>query len=341
MKKLIIQLFLLLLCINAIANNKAILIGVGDYPTETGWRHISSVNDISLLKSLLAPSFKIQTLINEEATHHKIINSIKNLTNSCLPGDTILIHFSCHGQQMITNDPNELDQLDEALIPFDASQTKTNCYDGSNHLTDNELGELLNNLRKKIGGEGLVVITIDACFSDSMNRGNKTENDDHGIIYRGGADIFGSNDTPPIKLDSILRKRKLMDGFNVESMKDGADIAILSACKSYQKNREVKIDGVGYGSLSYSMAMTFKTTDFFNINDWIKSVISYMGEMVYTQDPQLRTTLNMDFNSSNSIMTPVAKELSTDQKCFPFIIRVLFLFTFIILCYLWKRTIRK
>ena len=150
MKRLIIHIFLSMLCFTAFATNKAILIGIGEYPEYTGWKTISSKNDIDLLQKALPSTYTIRTLINGEATHQNVVKTLKDITKQSLQGDTVFIHFSCHGQQMITNDSDEPDHLDEALIPFDASQTKSRDYDGHNHLTDNELGALLNSLRNRL-----------------------------------------------------------------------------------------------------------------------------------------------------------------------------------------------
>lgn len=337
MRKLIIQIILTILCLSVEADNKALLIGIGDYPQETGWNTISSVNDIDLLKKVLPATYTIQTLTNEEATHQKIIKALEELTKCGQQIDTIFIHFSCHGQQMITSDTNEPDHLDEALIPFDAHIVKSGNYDGSHHLTDNELGALICRIRKNVGCGGLVIVTLDACFSDSMDKGaNKAISDS--IIYRGCADIFGSNEISADSLNHILGKRTEMDSIMADSMGDGADIVVLSACKSYQKNREVRIDSIGYGSLSYSLVQSLEKNSFCNIKDWVDDVSKYMEKYAFTQQPQLRTTLAITIEQSKN----TSSEESADNKTrYPIIIVFIFIFTIIAFGFLWKRTVRK
>lgn len=337
MRKLIIQIFLTILCLSAEADNKALLIGIGDYPKETGWNTISSVNDIDILKSAQPSTFTIQTLTNEEATHQEIIKALEELTKCSQQSDTIFIHFSCHGQQMVTNDTNEPDHLDEALIPFDAYKVKSSNYDGSHHLTDNELGVLINKLRKNVGRGGLIIVTLDACFSDSMDKGTKKAVSDS-IIYRGCADIFGSNEISADSLNHILSKRTKMDSLMVDSMENGADIVVLSACKSYQKNYEVKIMGVGYGSLSYSLVQSLEKNSFCNIKDWVVDVFQYMNKYAYTQQPQLRTTLDITIEQPKS--TSSEKPIDNNTR-YPIIIVLGLLSTFIAFGFIWKRTVRK
>ena len=146
-------------------------------------------------------SYDLQILLDKDATHENIKKSIISLCTKTHEGDTILIHFSCHGQQMLpVNDNEEIDNLDEALVPYDAYSTKTQTYDGKNHLRDDEMKDFLSSIRMAAGTNGLVLLTIDACFSDSMDKGSKKDK----TKYRGGASIFGANDLSSEKFHHLL-----------------------------------------------------------------------------------------------------------------------------------------
>jgi hypothetical protein len=71
----------------------ALIIAIGDYPKETDWGKISSVNDIELLKSSLTKQdfTDFAILKNEEATKAGIIEAFKALTQRCQPGDIGII----------------------------------------------------------------------------------------------------------------------------------------------------------------------------------------------------------------------------------------------------------
>lgn len=157
---------------------KAIIIGIGAYPPETGWCTIHGDNDVPLIAdALIQRGFnpdKIMRLINEHATKTNIIKSFTNLINQAKINDTIYIHFSMHGQQVMDTNGDEADGLDEAVIPFDACKTFVKGrYEGKNHLLDDELNFYLTSLRKKIGKFGSLVVVIDACHSGDATRGRK------------------------------------------------------------------------------------------------------------------------------------------------------------------------
>ena len=107
MKKTIYFLVLLVLFIfssNVFAKKHALIIAIGDYPANSGWGTISSVNDVPLIKqTLLTQGFNeenITVLINERATYQNIIEALKTLQSKIAPGDIIVVHYSGHGQQI-------------------------------------------------------------------------------------------------------------------------------------------------------------------------------------------------------------------------------------------------
>ena len=53
MKRLLISLSSILICLSAAARNRALLIGIGEYPESSGWEKISAANDMKLLSSTL------------------------------------------------------------------------------------------------------------------------------------------------------------------------------------------------------------------------------------------------------------------------------------------------
>ncbi len=144
----------------SLATKRALIIGIADYPINSGWIPLSSGNDIILLKKTFADIGNIHSVINNQATKRGIVKNLNTLIEETQAGDTILIHFSGHGQQMLTSDSSEEDRLDEAFIPYDALKTKTHVYTGQNHLTDNELSTYVNEIRKKAGVNGMVIVSI-------------------------------------------------------------------------------------------------------------------------------------------------------------------------------------
>ena len=86
-------------------------------------------------------------------------------------GDIVVLHYSGHGQQIYDDDGDEIDGYDEAIIPYDGKISfKTGKYGGENHLRDDELGRMINQIRKKIGQAGDVIVILDSCHSGTATR---------------------------------------------------------------------------------------------------------------------------------------------------------------------------
>lgn len=339
MKKFLLLCVCIMQCLSSFSEKRALLIGVGHYPKGSGWQEISSANDMCLLKEMLS-SYDLQVLLDKDATHENIKKSIIQLCNKTHEGDTILIHFSCHGQQMLPlNDDNEIDNLDEALVPYDAYSTQTQTYDGRNHLRDDEMEGFLSSIRKAAGANGLVLLTIDACFSDSMDKGSKKDK----TKYRGGANIFGANNLSSEKLQYLLDHRTVEETETPLKKQGVADILILSACKSFQRNREVIIEGKGYGSLSYAMYSSYKNFGMNDLHRWLDGIYNEMQEIAFTQTPKVRTTLEYSFPIKKKSIkeAPVESEEEASEDLNPKTIVILSIVGLLILALIWMRLRNK
>lgn len=98
---------------------------ISNYPQNSGFRSINSVNDLPLIENaLLKLGFKesdIKIIKEESATKKKIVSTLEDdFLNSLKPGDIAYFHFSGHGQQVQDLNSDELDGYDEALVPYDA-----------------------------------------------------------------------------------------------------------------------------------------------------------------------------------------------------------------------------
>lgn len=309
-KPIIILLCSFFLSFSLVAQNKAILIGISDYRPESGWRSISAQNDIELLKASLAPDWNVTTLENEKATHDGIIKLLENIASQAVPGDTIFIHFSCHGQQMMPEvvSDDEPDCLDEALIPYDALKNWTQNYKGHNHIRDNELAYYINLIRNSVGENGMVIVTLDACHSDDMHKDDGNPKSMDSTIYRGTSDIFGD---PNRITDSVIKKRYARDT-SIIAVNSNSDVFYLSACQAHSQNAEiVSPNGIGYGSLSYAIAKTMKNGAFNNIPAFLDQVIIEMDSLVPYQTPGIRASFNY---TMPVIQTKSVIEKTTEKK---------------------------
>ena len=263
--KQMIMLLLLCVMVSATAQERfALLIGIGEYPEESGWNRIHGDNDVNIIRDLLLEQgFKddhIGTLINSSATKAGVMKSLNELRGRVNKGDVVYIHFSGHGQQVTDLDGDEEDHFDEAWVPFDASKRyMPGEYEGENHILDDELNVFLNGLRSVIGNQGKIVLVSDACHSGSGSRGLGEDVDTY---FRGTSEKF------------------VIPGGGANVVKKEAPVYWLyvGACKPYQTNYEYRSnDGLFYGSLSYVISsgeLDLVTSDYRDvINQWRKALI--------------------------------------------------------------------
>ena len=252
MKHRLLLLLALTFSLNVMAEKYAIIIAVGDYPAKTGWSSISSANDVPLIKNtLMKQDFKtenITVLSNAEATRAGILSAIEDLQSRVKPGDIVVIHYSGHGQQIFDNNGDEIDDLDEAIVPYDALVRYTSNYKGENHIRDDELANIFAHFRNALGKNGQLLVLLDSCHSGSATRGGKA---------RGGeAKFIPPNWTPTS--EKSTPGSGLVEKITVKN--DAAPFVMLSGASANELNYEYE----GYGSLSFafSKAMNELGSDF-------------------------------------------------------------------------------
>ena len=261
MKRILFIAFMSIVSIFCQAQQKhALIVAIADYPTESGWSKINSDNDISILvPEFKRLGFQVSTLVNREATKEGILHALKQLAKQANSNDFVCIHFSCHGQQMEDDNKDEPEGLDEALIPYDASLSyQEGIYEGNNHLRDDELEEQLNIIRQKLGEQGSLLVTFDACHSGTADRDEEYVEDDDSPI-RGTSAVFSSNpffispDNKQVEKQNVLPKSKEM-----------SSLCIISACQPFQRNFETKVNEKYYGTLSYALYKVLKENSSWN-----------------------------------------------------------------------------
>ena len=272
---------------------RAFVVGISNYnksaevsKSDNEWGNIHGANDIVLLTpTLKKQGFKITTLSNKAATANNIRNGLKSFASNCKPNDIVYIHFSCHGQPVEDLNGDEEDGWDEALVPIDAKKMyQKGKYEGENHITDDELNGYLKNIRSKVGPQGFVYVVIDACHAGSSYRGDEEEDS---VVIRGTDKGFTkSNKQYAPRID---KRGKI----KIEKSASMANIYILEACRSYQVNSEIKVNGEFYGPLSFYVNEALKTTTQINNTKWPEDVRSLMDKdkRIVRQNVVIETSL--------------------------------------------------
>ena len=166
------------------ATDRALLIGVADYPNlpKRLWLR-GPINDVALMREvLLIRGFhddRIRSLVSRagaanEPTRANIVGALAELERQVAAGDRVLLYFSGHGSQQPQpanhgQRPAEADGLDEVFLPADVRR-----WDGAgsaaaipNALLDDEVGEWID----RVVDRGASVFAIfDTCHAAGMAR---------------------------------------------------------------------------------------------------------------------------------------------------------------------------
>ena len=250
-------LLLFILCVytsNSFAQVKmALLVAVGQYPPASRIRPIASITDLKYIKAALNKhgfaDKNIQTLVNAKATRQGILTSLSAMARKAKKNDVIVISFGSHGQQIRDQRTVELgkdedDGYDEALLPYDAKGTYSPTgYRGEKHLRDDDLFPILQEIRRKIGKGGSLLVLMDACHS-----GTGTRADDF-PASRGEPVPFPDPENPydPADVSDIDKKEAFLD-IQADSL---SNMVVISGSGPHQINKQVFVNNEEVGALSY------------------------------------------------------------------------------------------
>ena len=167
----------------------ALLIGISDYYQlgRRPWPKLNTGQELDTLREILISKWgfssdDILTLKDNSATKQNIISSFRHhLIDKAKPGDIVFFHFSGHGQQIPDDNDDEMDGLDESLVPYDAIDRSV-AAGAKTNIRDDELGILFRELAERLQAgtrsPGSITVSLDSCFSGTATRGI--------LIERGG-----------------------------------------------------------------------------------------------------------------------------------------------------------
>ena len=297
MKKLLVTAILLfsVILFSQAQNKRALIIAIGDYPDpdENGWRAINAINDVPLVKNaLIKQQFlegNITVITDSMATKKGIENALDQLIRNSGNGDIVVIHISSHGQQIEDdNESEEMDGLDEAIVPYGAvySMDKTIFSKVSNgYFRDDLFGEKVTQLRNKLGRNGDLLVSLDACHSGSGTRG--------------GVALARGNNAPMVSDNFAKKKLPAKDAAGVfkESTRtklsnEAATYVVLSGAQAQELNFECLDDqNRPVGSLSYAFSKAIS-----NLEGKItyRSLFAQIEEVMREKAPKQKPVLEGD-----------------------------------------------
>jgi metacaspase-1 len=277
--------FTSILSINGQQQTHALLIAAHGYNEESKWNELgeSTLTDMQLVRNALlergVPNENIY-ILDSGATKQAIVNAVENiLIPSLKKGDVVMFHFSGHGYQIPDNNKDELDGLDEALVPInaknDGGRRKDYTY-YANYLRDDELNKLLENIRLALGPNGDLFVTIDACHSGTSTRG-----------------IGPSRGAVRLDLDTYQNADTEETWEPLSEQKDLSNMVAFFASGQSQLNSEYQEGDLSCGSLSFALSKAISSsTSTTSYQALFEKVRNTMIGIVPAQTPSAEGTLN-------------------------------------------------
>ena len=270
----------LFLLTNIRSEKHALIIAIGDYPQESYWPDISSKNDVHHIQSaLLQLGWTSDNIINiqdAQATQAGIISQLELLQSKVNEGDIVFIHYSGHGQQVADDNGDELDHLDEAIVPYDSPMAfEKGIYEGERLIRDDFIGSSTKKIRKILGPKGQVILILDSCHSGTGTRGmGKVRGTDRIMA----ADDFVSN----------IRSGEKSIGLNNINEADLAPMASYYGASPRELNYETLDDqSKPVGSLSYAISSVLaKMKTIYSFEELFERVKLKMKVLAPRQNPQ-------------------------------------------------------
>ena len=289
-------------------DKRALIIGVSSYQHETKWQNLSTSQDVELItKSLQKRGFDKHNIITltENTNKIDILNAFRTeLIDKAEKGGIYFFHFSGHGYQIPDDNGDEMDGWDETIVPSDApfdfkKNNEKSFY--KNYIRDDELMLLLEELRKKVGPTGSVLVTLDSCHSGTATRGGSVCRGD----FRGRNDKKGTNNSDNGRFGLTSNTNEM------------ASLTCFFASSEFQLNNEYHENGYDCGSLSYAFSKALNEahsySSYLSVFDRVKVI---MNEIVPGQTPVLEGSSNQSlFGTETHDIDPFFKvtEIVTDS----------------------------
>lgn len=250
--------------------DRALLVGINRYPDAPLRGCINDVVDMA--KHLHGHGFddtEISLLTDRRATARNVTAALQRLVSGVKRGDRIYFHFSGHGVQVPTRNPQqELDGMDEAICPVD--------FDWSNEATilrDKELFEIFKGLP-----EGVEAVWVsDSCHSGDLSRGMHPAEKPR--FMDPPEDVAWELEVVKRR---VLRRRPLG-----RRSTERLNIALISGCAPNQTSADATFGGRYNGALTYNLIQALKKHPELSLREVVSKVQDSIRQQGYTQRPEL------------------------------------------------------
>lgn len=229
---------------------RALLVGI-NYPG-TEYELSGCVNDAMLLRALLIERYaflesNITMLLDGDATKANALAATRDLFSAAGADDRLFWGWSSHGTHVRDMNQDELDGLDEAIVPFDGLTSDRLL------IRDDELGALV---RESLHPGARLTMSIDACHSGSMLRDfpHFVLGAENVTKYRVLPAQRWGTDSPAVHgLRGLLRMLPKLRRFGTRLLPDPHNVVLISATTPRQLAADAYIAGRYNGAHTYAL----------------------------------------------------------------------------------------
>jgi len=255
---------------------RALCIGINDYPG-SGMDLAGCVNDArDWTAALEARGFKVEVMLDKQATGKAMRQAIGNIVTGAAGGDTVALCYSGHGSYVPDENGDEPDGTDECLCPYDVV--------AKGPITDDELFELFSAHKP----DTKVVMFSDSCHSGTVAR-------------------FAPILTPPSALGPAAPQRKvrfmppsvflarrelhklgIRRALRASSPPGRYGALLISGCQDTEYSADAYFQGRPNGAFSFVALRTLKTLPVKSTYlDWYEAIRKMLPSQQYPQTPNL------------------------------------------------------
>ncbi len=241
-------------------SKRALLIGINYFNSENELRGCH--DDIDNIKAyLLNRGFTDFTILKDaidDPTHCKsdcptkanLLAAMKTAVANVRPGDTLYVHYSGHGTQLLNKDKTDAELMDECICPVDFNRNTKD--DGL--IRDDMLNTVLV---KTFPVEAKLRVCFDSCHSGSA-------------------------------LDLPYMWTQKTGYTKGKGNTVGRDVVFISGCRDDQTSADTTFNGVAQGATTYALISALKSIKHqLSWKDLVQEMRSELQKKQYDQIPQL------------------------------------------------------
>lgn len=304
---------------------KAVLVGI-NYSSIAGITLRGCINDVVNMSHTLTDAFDYDmnniTILRDDIqnanlspTRNNILSQLVNLVNQSANLSEIWFHYSGHGSQIRDTNSDEVDRLDEVIVPLD--------YKNNGFIMDDEIFNIIKNSKCR------TIMLFDSCYSGSIcdlkwmfeyNNGTKsiTKSINSGkqavnpniFVFSGSKDTQTSADAYSIDAQQsvgaftdtflyCLRKNRV----NVDIMKLYNDICVTIKSKGFTQTPILscssEIPSFAFSRTTTSLTVNTKTiisSSSVNLSTTLKNIV--FNEPIATTPQELSRDVVLDHLSN-------------------------------------------